>query len=64
MGLPEALRGNIAFTYYPAGHMLYSSQESLKKFRHDLERFYDADVADLPQLNERPQALKLSGTIE
>jgi carboxypeptidase C (cathepsin A) len=64
MGLPEALRGNIAFTYYPAGHMLYSSQESLKKFRHDLGRFYDADVADLPQLNERPQAVKLSGAID
>lgn len=53
LGLPKALRGNVAFTYYTAGHMLYTSPENLAKFTGDLTRFYAADVADLPALNER-----------
>ncbi|KFI48953.1 S10 family peptidase [Bifidobacterium biavatii] len=54
LGLPKPLRGNIAFTYYPAGHMLYSSKESLAKFCNDLKRFYNADVSGLADINERP----------
>ena len=30
--LPKPLRRNVAFAYYPAGHMLYSSEASLAKF--------------------------------
>lgn len=53
LGLPAPLRGNVAFTYYPAGHMLYSSEPALAKFTADLRRFYASDVADLPAMNER-----------
>lgn len=53
-GLPERLEGNIAFTYYPSGHMLYTSKDSLHKFSHDLERFYRSDAAHLSELDERP----------
>lgn len=52
--LPKALRGNVAFTYYPAGHMLYSSEKSLAKFSADLQRFYGLRADDLSTLNERP----------
>lgn len=55
LGLPRPLRGNVAFTYYPAGHMLYSARESLAKFSADLTRFYACDAADLPAMNERPE---------
>lgn len=54
LGLPEPLRANVAFTYYPAGHMLYSSEPSLAKFADDLKRFYGADVAGLAAISERP----------
>ncbi|NEG89556.1 S10 family peptidase [Bifidobacterium aerophilum] len=54
LGLPKPLRSNVAFTYYPAGHMLYSSETSLAKFSSDLKRFYGEDVTGLPKLNERP----------
>jgi carboxypeptidase C (cathepsin A) len=53
LGLPRALRGNIAFTYYPAGHMLYTSEPSLAKFSADLGRFYAASAKDLPSIDER-----------
>ncbi|NMM99843.1 carboxypeptidase [Bifidobacterium sp. DSM 109958] len=55
LGLPAALRGNVAFTYYPAGHMLYSSERSLAKFAGDLARFYAADAAGLAEIDERPK---------
>lgn len=54
LGLPEALRGNIAFSYYPAGHMLYSAEPSLAKFTADLRRFYAADASGVSALDERP----------
>lgn len=53
MGLPAPLRRNIAFTYYPAGHMLYTAPESIRKFAGDLKRFYAADVEGLSAINER-----------
>ena len=54
LGLPKPLRGNVAFTYYPAGHMLYSSEPSLAKFAADLKRFYAADASGLAAIDERP----------
>lgn len=54
LGLPALLRRNVAFTYYPAGHMLYSSEPSLAKFSDDLARFYATDVNGLSAINERP----------
>ncbi|KFI51903.1 S10 family peptidase [Bifidobacterium callitrichos] len=56
LGLPKPLRGNVAFTYYPAGHMLYSSVPSLAKFSEDLKRFYASDVTGLRAIDERPAA--------
>ena len=53
LGLPPALRGNIAFTYYQAGHMVYTSEVALTKFRADLEAFYKADAAGMPAIDER-----------
>ena len=56
LGLPKPLRGNVAFTYYPAGHMLYSSKPSLAKFADDLKHFYAVDTAGLHTIDERPAA--------
>ncbi|MCO6558187.1 MAG: carboxypeptidase [Bifidobacterium sp.] len=53
MELPKPLRGNVAFTYYPAGHMLYTAPKSIKKFAGDLSRFYASDVSGLADINER-----------
>lgn len=54
LGLPAPLRRNIAFIYYPAGHMLYTSPESLARFSGDLKRFYATDATGMEGLNERP----------
>ncbi|RBP99806.1 S10 family peptidase [Bifidobacterium xylocopae] len=53
LGLAPSLRSNIAFTYYPAGHMVYTSTEGYHKFADDLKRFYASDTAGMPALNER-----------
>ena len=42
LGLPAPLRSNIAFTYYPAGHMVYTSPDCLDKLIADLRAFYAA----------------------
>jgi len=39
MFLPEELRGNISFTYYEAGHMMYLHKPSLIKMKQDFDRF-------------------------
>ena len=63
LALPEPLRANIAFTYYPAGHMAYTSPGALSKLIGDLRRFYVAgagpaggpvEPVDLSDLDERP----------
>jgi carboxypeptidase C (cathepsin A) len=48
MELDLSLRGNVRFTYYPSGHMVYLNPEARKAFRADLEKFYDgaAPVAE------------------
>jgi carboxypeptidase C (cathepsin A) len=40
MSLEAALRSNVEFGYYPAGHMIYLNLEALKEFREDMNRFY------------------------
>jgi len=44
MMLPETLRPNLQFRYYPAGHMVYLNPEALHQMRLDLERFYAEDA--------------------
>jgi len=41
MQLDPALRGNVRFSYYPSGHMVYLNPEALKSMKADLARFYD-----------------------
>jgi len=45
MQLEPSLRGNVAFTYYPSGHMVYLNVDALGQFKNDLDAFYDR-VAD------------------
>jgi carboxypeptidase C (cathepsin A) len=44
MALDPSLRKNIDVRYYAGGHMMYVHEPSLKKLRHDLERFYTSSV--------------------
>jgi carboxypeptidase C (cathepsin A) len=40
MMLEPALRPNLQFKYYPAGHMVYLNPEALHQMRLDMERYY------------------------
>ncbi len=42
MGTEPAMRSNVTWGYYPAGHMVYLNVEALKAFRQDLSKFYDS----------------------
>ena len=44
MYLEPALRSNVSFGYYPAGHMIYLNLEALKAFREDMGRFYSETI--------------------
>lgn len=45
-----SLRGNLSFTYYPAGHMVYLNVDALKQFKSDLDAFYDraSSASEIP----------------
>jgi carboxypeptidase C (cathepsin A) len=40
MHLPAKLRGNVEFSYYPSGHMIYLNEAALAQYKRDLVRFY------------------------
>ncbi|MBW4331807.1 peptidase S10 [Stakelama sp. CBK3Z-3] len=40
MMLPQKLRGNLQFHYYPAGHMVYLNPEARHEMRIDLQNFF------------------------
>ena len=42
MGLPPEIKDNIIMKYYEAGHMMYTHEPSLKKFKADLAEFVGA----------------------
>ncbi len=39
----EELKGNISFTYYPAGHMFYLIEDCLAQFRQDAEAWFPGE---------------------
>ena len=39
LGLPSEIRNNIIMKYYEAGHMMYTHQPSLEKFKKDVSEF-------------------------
>jgi len=45
MMLPPSLAGNIEFTYYPSGHMVYLNVEAQRLMKADLDRFYGKALA-------------------
>ena len=44
MELEPKLRGNIGFTYYHSGHMIYLNVDALKELKSDLAAFYSRAV--------------------
>ena len=40
MMLPDGIRDNVSFGYYPAGHMVYLNVDALKEMHADLEKWY------------------------
>ena len=44
MMLEPEVRGNVAFTYYDGGHMMYTSREALEELHADLKKFYGETV--------------------
>lgn len=44
MMLPDNLKGNVQFGYYPAGHMVYLNVDALKSMHSDLEKWYGETV--------------------
>lgn len=41
LGLPPEIKENIIMKYYEAGHMMYTHQPSLEKFKKDVSEFID-----------------------
>lgn len=37
--VPQSLRGNISYKYYPSGHMIYAHEDSLKALHDDVAAF-------------------------
>ncbi len=44
--ISDSLRGNIEIAYYEAGHMMYTHEASMQKFKQDLARFISAGAPD------------------
>ena len=44
LGLPKAIKDNISMKYYEAGHMMYTHQASLEKFKKDVSEFIQATL--------------------
>ena len=42
MALEPSLQANIRYTYYPAGHMMYTDPESARMLKADFVQFYDS----------------------
>jgi carboxypeptidase C (cathepsin A) len=40
--IPESLRQNISYAFFPSGHMVYAHIPSLKKLHDDAAAFIDA----------------------
>ena len=49
VGLDPAIRARITHDFYPAGHMIYLSDEALRSLRRDLGQFYASAVARSPE---------------
>ena len=45
LDIDPKLRGNLSFTYYPSGHMVYLNLEALRQFKADLAKFYDGAIS-------------------
>jgi carboxypeptidase C (cathepsin A) len=45
LGIDPRLRGNVSISYYPAGHMMYMHEPSLRQLKADLTRFYQTTLA-------------------
>jgi len=43
LGVARALRSNVTFEHYDAGHMMYVHPASMQKFKLDLATFVDAN---------------------
>ncbi len=55
IGLPKPLAQNIAFKYYPSGHMIYTNDEALTKLHADMMEFYRTPAEGMGKFNERPE---------
>ena len=44
LDIPAALRSHIEMKYYPAGHMMYIHEPSIRKFKEDIDAFVDSTV--------------------
>ena len=42
MAIDPALQANIRYTYYPAGHMMYTDPESARQLKADFVQFYQS----------------------
>mgnify|MGYP000532361990 CR=1 FL=1 len=40
--VPENLRANISYKYYPSGHMVYAHEDSLRALHDDVAAFVKA----------------------